>query len=152
MNKVLLTAALAALSATAAHAQEKKLPEYLKGLSTSVAVNGTRALVTVKIDVAQGWHIWANKPGDENAIPTEVEVKVSGGAKAGKPAYPAGHPYPAGGKIYEGATSIVIPVTLPKPTAKAVLNLTVKAQGCNATSCLPPVNLPLTVTVSPVKK
>lgn len=152
MNKVLLTAALAAVCATAGQAQDRKLPEYLRGIATSVSVNGKQATVTVKIDVAPEWHIWANKPGDENAIPTVIEVKASGNAKVGKIVYPAGHPYPAGGKIYEGATTVTIPVTLATATGKSTLSLTIRAQGCNATSCLPPVSLPLTVAISPTKK
>lgn len=147
MNKLSFVAALAAVASTAAQAQAPKLPEYLKGINASVAVKGTSATITLKIDVAPGWHIWANKPGDENAIPTVVDVKAPAGVKVGKAVYPAGHPYPAGGKIYEGPTTVTVPVTLAKP-GKAALTLTLKAQGCNATSCLPPVSIPIAVSIA----
>ena len=149
MNQ-LFTATVLALVATAnaAHAQSKKLPEYITHVGAKVAVAaGGKATVTVKIDVASGWHIWANKPGDPNAIATEISVKAPAGVTIGKPVYPAGHAYPAGGKIYEGPTTVTFPVSLGK-VSHAVLNLTIKAQGCNATSCMPPVSLPLTVAIA----
>ena len=147
-------AGVAAL-AVAAPAQSPKLPEFLASVKASVTpaklAAGGRGILTVTVDIAPGWHIWANKPGDENAIPTTFEVAGDKVLAFGKPTWSTPTTTSEGGKIHEGKLVIAIPVTIARASVKpAKLTLTgkLKAQGCNDRACMPPATVPVAATMT----
>ena len=157
MNRIaLLLAGVAA--AAAARAQAPTLPAYLKEVRASLAAPklapGGKTTLTVTVKIAPGWHVYANKPGDEYAVPTVVEVKPAAGVRALAPVYSAPTAGDNGTKIHEGEMTVQIPIVL-APGAKAgkiVLVGAVKSQGCNATSCLPPSTVAFQVPLTVGKK
>ncbi|MBB6050994.1 protein-disulfide reductase DsbD N-terminal domain-containing protein [Armatimonas rosea] len=152
------TAALAALVsslASAAPAQAPKLPGFFAAAKATVAPvsvkAGAKATLTVTITMAPGFHIYDPKPGDEFAIPSEVTPTKVAGVTYGKAVWPAPTLHEKT-RIHEGTITVTVPITLAKTVKPGTLKLgaAVKAQGCNATGCLPPetvqLSAPLTVS------
>lgn len=119
-------------------------------------VPGGRAVLTVTVKVRPGFHINANRPDDENLIPTVFTPKPIKGVTFGAPLYPT----PASVtesysskplKVYQGTAVIALPVTIAKTVkpGRLLVGGDLQLQGCNATSCFPPdtlaVSAPLTV-------
>lgn len=109
---------------------------------------GGKAVLKITVDVAKGFHINANKPGDESMIPTTLtfETPKAAGVTIGKIVYPtakttkmAGVPKPL--KVHEGTTVFTVPITLDMKKIQpgtVALKGTLRYQGCSATTCLPP--------------
>ena len=109
---------------------------------------GGKTLLKVTVTINKGYHINANKPGDENMIPTELtfEKPKSPGVTIGKIIFPApksvsmpGSPRPV--KVYDGVSVFTVPVTLDTKMIQpgtVALKGKLRYQGCNATICLPP--------------
>jgi hypothetical protein len=125
---------------------------------------GGRATLLVSVAVAPGFHVNANKPDDENAIPTILELDAPPKGKGiafGKPVYPdaklitVGYsPTPI--KAYDGTMTISVPVTTNanavRPGRKGISGR-LRYQSCNATSCFPPATAPISAsfTINGVK-
>ena len=109
---------------------------------------GGKTLLKVTVTVSKGFHINANKPGDESMIPTELtfEKLKSPGVTIGKPIYPNAKtvslsysPKPL--KVYEEVAVITVPITLDTKMIQpgtVALKGKLRYQGCNAKVCLPP--------------
>jgi thioredoxin:protein disulfide reductase len=96
---------------------------------------------TVKVTIADGWHVNSYKPLEEFAIPTVLELDPAT-AELVEPRYPA-HQMKAfeftGGKelaVYDGTFDIGFRAKL-KPGATKIA-ATLKYQACSDTVCLPP--------------
>ena len=118
-------------------------------------VSGGKAVIKITVDVARGFHINANQPGDENMIPTTLTFdKPKTGIAFGKTIYPvpisvkvsySDKPL----KVHEGSTVITTPITIdPRKVqpGKITLKGKLRYQGCNATTCLPPATADINVT------
>jgi len=121
---------------------------------------GQKATLTVNVQVAPGYHIYTNKPGDEYVIPTQISLMGGSptGVALGGPIYPASNasiPSPQGkGHIagYSGGVAVKVPLTVAasaKP-GTTVLTGTLRAQACNDKMCLPPVSLFISAPVNVV--
>jgi DsbC/DsbD-like thiol-disulfide interchange protein len=151
-------AALAALIsslATAAPAQAPKLPGFFAGAKASIAPAtvkaGGKAILTITLTMAPGYHIYDPKPGEEFAIPSEVMPVKAAGITYGKAIWPT-PTVQEKARVHEGTITVTVPITLAKTVKPGTLKLgaAVKAQGCNATGCLPPetISLAAPLTVS----
>lgn len=118
---------------------------------------GSKAVMTVHIAVEDGWHIYPKKPDDEFTTPTAFTAKRVAGVTFGAPVYPTAQTIPnplEPGKtmhVYHGGDTVIkVPFTVAKTAKPGKLTLagTVQAQSCNDNSCLPPVSLPVTATVT----
>lgn len=158
MNMWIRTAALAALVSALtvpALAQSAKIPGFLSSVKASVAPGsvkaGGKATLTVTIAMAPGFHIYDPKPGDEFAIASELVLPKVAGVSYGKALWPK-PTMQEKARVHEGTITVTIPVLLAKTVKPGMMKLgaTLKAQGCNATGCLPPdsvaVSAPLTVS------
>lgn len=158
MNMWIRTAALAALVSALtvpALAQSAKIPGFLSSVRASVAPGsmkaGGKATLTVTISMAPGFHIYDPKPGEEFAIASELVLPKLAGVSYGKVVWPQPK-LQEKARIHEGTVTVTIPVMLAKSMKPGTIKLgaTLKAQGCNATGCLPPdsvvVSAPLTVS------
>jgi DsbC/DsbD-like thiol-disulfide interchange protein len=106
-----------------------------------------KQVVLVELQIDKGWHIYANPTGNEEIAGAEtvVQVKADGKALAAKVNYPAGTPHTEKGigtfKIYED--KVVIPVEFAK--TDAAVEISVRFQACDATKCLPPKTIKVSV-------
>jgi len=119
----------------------------------SVARGGHGAL-TIVFDVQSGYHINAHKLTDDNFIPTVVTPKAAAGVSYGAPVYPASHVVKMEGvgdiQVYTGHVTVKVPYTVAKSAkpGKISLGADISYQGCNATSCYPPVKATASASVS----
>jgi thiol:disulfide interchange protein DsbD len=116
---------------------------------------GGSAAVTLKLVLAQGWHVYANPPSGEYNIPVKAALTGAMGVSAGTPHYPAGKDVklPSDDKptrVYDGAFEITLPLqALASATnGKHTLKGKVSFQSCNDQVCLPPASVPFTVDVT----
>lgn len=149
--------ALCAALATAVAAQAPTLPTYLKEVSATVSgpvAPSQKGMLTVNVKIAPGWHIYANKPGDEYAVPTVVEVRSGKGVAFGAPAYSAPTAGDGGTKIHADTLTVSVPFVVASgtPAGRMVVNGVLKSQGCNDSSCLPPSKVDFKATLVVGKK
>lgn len=154
---------LLAADSTRAAAQnaggKKRLPAYLKSVKTvispaRVAVGG-KAMMTVTITVAPGFHINAHEPGDPNLIATVLTPRATTKAiTVGKPTYPKPLTITAAFAekpvlVYEDKAVVSVPVTVTKQSrpGKVTVTADLRLQGCNETSCFPPATLPVSASL-----
>lgn len=112
---------------------------------------------TVRLDIADGYHVNANPASDKFNIPTELRAEAQEGITPGKPAYPpavsrklAFTPKPLA--VYEGQVVIKLPLRADKTATpgRHTFRAKVRVQPCNDQGCLPPRELdaaiPLTIS------
>jgi len=103
--------------------------------------------IRVTIDIAKGWHIFANpvKNEDYDANKTVVEVRSGGKMVAAKVSYPDGKvlDVPKIGKmqVYEGRVTIDALVD----AVQGPMEISVRVNACNDNKCLPEGTAKLTV-------
>lgn len=147
-------AALSVVGATAlsVSAQDSQLPGFFQSVTATVAptklVPGSTATLTVTVKLTEGFHIYSPQPGDEYAIPTSLVLTKAPGVVYGKPVWPKSTKIEKT-NVYEGTATITVPVTIAK-SAKGSIKVggVLKAQGCNATGCLPPASVPVSAVLT----
>jgi hypothetical protein len=140
--------------------QESNFPkasEIVKPQVTAPAEPVPRGRVfslTVTAEIRKGFHIQANHVLEDYLIPTTLEAHLPNGLELVDTAYPkaklAKFPFnPKEMAVYEGKVELrmKLQVDTAAPLGKVTLPLTLRYQACNDVACLPPVKLPLTVTV-----
>lgn len=144
----------------AAHAQGAgpRGPRYATVSTTATPVSiapGMGGKLVIHISVAAGFHLNAAKPDDPSLIATSFAPKAVKGVHYGAPVYPkvsrikieaSPKPIPA----YVGNVSVIVPFTVDKSAHPGKLSVggTLTYQGCNAASCYPPKQDPITAAVS----
>jgi thiol:disulfide interchange protein DsbD len=123
----------------------------------SPGVAGEEFRLAVVLSVDRGWHVNSNDPGDEFSWPTTVEFDVPEGWLAPVLSFPEGETLefefsedPI--EVWEGEAVILAVLSIPETASGDVrLRVTVTAQACNNTQCLPPEELRsgVDVTVAP---
>jgi DsbC/DsbD-like thiol-disulfide interchange protein len=112
-------------------------------------VDGKQVL-TIDLDISEGWHIYANPPGQEDFASVQTTVNVTAGKKLQsiKVGYPKGTVINDSviGRyyVYEGKQTIKATLTR-APGDTGALQVTVKFQPCNDKQCLLPASKKLTV-------
>jgi uncharacterized protein YyaL (SSP411 family) len=103
-----------------------------------------KQVVSVTLQIDKGWHAYANPPGNEDLVSSQTEVSVESktSLKDVKVEYPKGK------ELKDDVLKITYSVYEDKVTIKATiqraagdtgpLEVTVKFQACNASSCLLP--------------
>ena len=115
-------------------------------------VAGDAAKLAVVLTVDRGWHVNSDDPGDEFSMATTVEWQLPDGWSVNNVAFPDGErlsfefsDVPL--EVWQGETVIVAeivpPATASGPTELA---LTLTAQACNDTQCLPPTPVKSSIT------
>jgi DsbC/DsbD-like thiol-disulfide interchange protein len=130
------------------------LPTYISQVSTTVAARDRKSppsswFANVHVKVADGWHIYADKPGDEFAIPTKLEWTLPKGFTSVSTVFPEPVSGPGGAKVLTGdvmlSTTLIAGSTV-KP-GKVRIQGFLSSQGCNDSSCLPPTRIPVSVEI-----
>ncbi len=114
---------------------------------------GSDVDVDLTLDVKEGWHIYANRPGVENLKPTVVTLAPDQSATLLKTDYPEGETRVLASSgsekvaLYEGKTKLSIRLHLQEPPAKVPGQLLLKVayQACNDRACLAPTTLIVSV-------
>ena len=118
---------------------------------------GSSAEASIKLTIANGYHINANPPSFSYLKATELKVDPSEGITPGKPIYPPSITRKFGFSkdplaVYEGETAIKLPVTAVGDTKKGLHTLkgTLRIQACDEEACYPPktIETPISVTVN----
>ena len=104
------------------------------------------AVIEVRLEIADGYHIMSDHPSDPYSIPTTISVT---GISAGPTVYPASVDYQVSDKTlstFSGALVTTIPFTTESHDLEA--QVIVRYQACTASRCLAPVTrtIPLHVT------
>jgi uncharacterized protein YyaL (SSP411 family) len=116
--------------------------------STVSAARGAVADVTVRIEIAKGYHINSHEPLSSDLVPTELTLDGKSVASLVKVAYPAGKTVRLGFSaeplsVYEDAVTIraQIAVAWNAGQRKAEIALRVRVQPCSEDACLAPQTL-----------
>jgi hypothetical protein len=112
---------------------------------------------TVRLDIADGYHVNANPASDKFYVATELRAEPQEGITPGKPVYPAGLERKLGFaekplSVYEGSVRIRLPLRAAPGAAKGrhTLRAKLRVQPCNDEACLQPreIDAPIPVTVN----
>jgi thiol:disulfide interchange protein DsbD len=117
-------------------------------------VAGEDARLAVVVDIASGWHVNSDSPGDEFSLPTEVDFELPAGWFEPVVSFPGGTSLEfdfaeAPIEVWEGEVVIVASVTVPEDAVgEHRLRVSVTAQACNDSQCLAPEEVRAGVDVS----
>lgn len=147
---------LVALMAATAGAQGLR-PEPVFGVDLRAdrepLVAGEEARLAVVVSIDRGWHVNSDEPGDEFSMPTTVEWRLPDGWSVDRVEFPDGKQLsfsfaetPV--EVWEDRAVIVATIAVPEVAADvAELGVTVTAQACNDSQCLPPTPVGTTTRV-----
>jgi len=111
---------------------------------------GRQFEIAAVAEVAQGYHVQANKVLQDYLIPLTLTPELPAGFRVVSAAYPKAHvkkfPFAAQPMaVYEGrfVVRLTIEAAATVPTGPAKIPMTLRFQACNDQLCLPPAKLPL---------
>jgi len=116
---------------------------------------GKEFQVAVVANIVNGYHVNSNKPTDPYLIPTTITVEPPKGFRVVDTIYPPGQekrfPFSPDKplNVYSGTVTLRLKLVAENDAAlgSATIPLTLKYQACNDAACLPPVKLPVKLTV-----
>jgi DsbC/DsbD-like thiol-disulfide interchange protein len=128
----------------------------LAPLQAITILPGHTAKVTIRFNIADGYHVNSNKPNSDLLIPTAVKITSPAGFTVGKISYPAGQDFALKFapeeklNVYAGEVSVSASVRAAKILKAGNYRLTgeLQYQACNDISCFPPKKLPLEISVN----
>jgi hypothetical protein len=110
---------------------------------------------TVRLDIAQGYHVQANPASDKFYVATELRTEPQDGLTPGKPVYPAGRQIKLGFSekplsVYEGNVLIKLPLRADAAASKGrhTLRAKLRVQTCNDETCQPPREIDAAIPVT----
>ena len=113
---------------------------------------GKIGIVTIQVDVKEGYHIQANQTKDEFLIPTTIVVENSKNIKAGKAVFPESKKFRLEGTndfmdVFDSSFQIKIPVRTTGQVEKGsyTLQAELRYQACDARTCLFPKTISFTI-------
>jgi DsbC/DsbD-like thiol-disulfide interchange protein len=116
---------------------------------------GKEFQVAVVANIVNGYHVNSHKPTDPYLIPTTITVEPPKGFRVVDTIYPPGQekrfPFSPDKplNVYSGTVTLRLKLVAENDAAlgSATIPLTLKYQACNDAACLPPVKLPVRLTV-----
>jgi DsbC/DsbD-like thiol-disulfide interchange protein len=148
---VSLTLLFAADGSASAPKVSVRVPEVVK------LIQGELVETRVSVAVVEGYHLQANPASEDYLVPARLELKSSEGVTVRKITYPPGKPYRLSGadkdlKTYDGdfEIGVMLKASNEAPPGKHVLQGRLHYQACDATTCLFPASVPLTLAVNVV--
>ncbi len=110
--------------------------------------------VAVVVDINEAYHMNSHKPSDAYLIPTTLTPKVPDGITLVDSIYPPGHDkkFTFSDKplnVYAGKVTLKLKLSAGEkaPMGDMTIPITLRYQACNSSACLPPVKIPVEVTV-----
>ncbi len=110
---------------------------------------GKQAMLELRFQVVQGFHINSHTPKSKFLIPTTLNLQPASGVKPGPPAFPAGQLYSFAFDptdkldVYAGIFTVMLPVVA--TAGEHTIDATLKYQACDNASCYPPKTLPVKI-------
>lgn len=108
----------------------------------------------VRLNIAGGFHVNSNAPGDKFVIPTRLDAAPAAGIKAGAPVYPDGvkKKFPFSEQplsVYEGEVAIRLPLSAEAGASKGrhTVGADLTVQPCDDRECFPPRKINAAVPV-----
>jgi suppressor for copper-sensitivity B len=135
-------------------------PDFLQKASFELVTDrsahepGSTAQIAAFVHVDDGWHVNSHIPSDEYLIPTELSVALPAGWPEATYSYPTGKTQtftfaelPL--SVYDGQFRILATVEIPAdvPTGPLELEVGLRYQACDDTSCLAPVETAKAITL-----
>jgi len=150
----LITLLLTVATAGLAFGAMKGSADVVKTTATPVAVTsvaGERVAFTVKVDIAERWHLYAH--GDTNFIGVDLVPDEGFPLEDFKADYPKGHEKEFFGDLVmmiEGKEKIEASALVPAglEAGEHDLNLKLTVQACDDKTCLAPAFLPVTLKLT----
>ncbi len=114
---------------------------------------GGSAVVSLPIEVAEGFHVQANPAGNPFLVPLEVTVESNDVVVATNVAYPPGKPFlmvDDENPTYSGKLRIALTLTAATNAApnRLVVRGNIRYQACTSNHCLFPANQPFELDVT----
>jgi thiol:disulfide interchange protein DsbD len=124
-------------------------------VSIAPVPRGKEFQVAVAVDIANGYHMNSHHPSDEYLIPTTLTPKLPAGLQLVDTVYPAGRERKFSFSpdkpldVYSGSVTLKLRLSAQAdaPIGAATISMTLRYQACNDTTCLPPMKLPVDVTL-----
>ena len=109
--------------------------------------------VAVQADIARGFHVNSHTPSEMYLIPTTLTPNLPAGIQLAGTIYPPGQlekfPFSPDKplSVYTGSVTMRLKLSANAhaPLGATTIRMTLRYQACNSTTCLPPVNLPVSV-------
>lgn len=121
---------------------------------------GSQFQVAVVVDIARGFHMNSHKPSDAYLIPTTLTPQLPAGIRLDDAVYPEGRSEKFSFSpdkplnVYTGTVTLRLRLSASATAALGTtpLPLTLRYQACNDAACLPPVKVPvaLSLQIAPV--
>ncbi len=110
--------------------------------------------VAVVAEIRNGYHINANKPADEFLIPTTLTAQLPNGLRQVGTVYPPQQSLKFSFSqtpllVYTGRAPVFLQMEaeMDAPLGATTIPVVLRYQACNDSTCLPPVKIPISVTV-----
>lgn len=110
---------------------------------------GKRAVLQLRFQLLQGFHVNSHTPRSELLIPTALTLQPATGVKASDLEYPPGQPFSFSFApkekvdVYAGAFIVKLPVVA--TPGQHTMDGTLKYQACDNASCYPPRTIPVKI-------
>lgn len=102
------------------------LPGFLteaKAVAPKSVKKGKEFSLALTFTVKPGYHVYAPKPGDENAIPTTIELEDGSSYKIASVKWPDAHKDPMGVMIMSGKVDVTVQIVAPAvKVSKSILD------------------------------
>ncbi len=115
---------------------------------------GGNAEARLELSVLKGFHIQANPASEPFLIAATIKIESPDSVVVGETVYPPGVPFRLKGSgkdisTYEGDIVISIPLKADESAKsdEVLLKGVLRYQGCDATKCFPPTNVPFELKV-----
>jgi hypothetical protein len=153
MTKIILLCSLLLISGGNVFSQDisKEVVE-INITSQQDSVKKNNFIVSININIKEGWHLNSNKPLDEYLTPTSVKLIDTTGFKVLSVEYPqevlAKLPFSDSElSLYEGDVTINVKVEVDEASVggKKKVSFEIEYQSCNNQTCLAPVQKTLSV-------
>lgn len=120
----------------------------VRSVSPDEAGAGETVELSVRLEIAEGFHIQANPASEPYLIPAVLELEATDGLEPAPPVYPPGTAYRIQGadedlSTYAGSLAIRVPLTV-DPEARPggrTLRGSFRYQACDARHCLAPTTI-----------
>jgi DsbC/DsbD-like thiol-disulfide interchange protein len=147
-----------AAPANAARTAEQAAAQGADAVRASVSevklAAGGAGEVVVRLNIADGFHVNSNAPGDKFVIPTRLAATPAAGINAGTAVYPEGvkKKFPFSEQplsVYEGEVAIRLPLSAEPGTSKGrhTVSADLTVQPCDDRECFPPRTINVAVPV-----
>ena len=110
--------------------------------------------VAVVVEILSGYHTNAHKTSDEFLIPTTLTAQTPAGFRQEEIIYPEGHlkKFSFSDKplnVYDASVTLRarFAASADAPLGDATIPFVLRYQACNDTACLPPVKVPVSITL-----